>query len=176
MRDCLYRGFDYYWSVRMITSFDQAFASICGIEGGYSNNPADTGGETMYGITERVARANGYDGDMKSLPLSTAKTIAKSEYWDKYQCDQFDARIGYQVFDAAFNGGHPALWLQKSSGATQDGVIGAGTIAAVRASDPMKIIMRFCAYHAQYYAALKKPEFINGWCNRIAANLLLGAA
>ena len=129
----------------------------------------------MFGITERVARANGYSGDMQALPIDAAKAIAKSQYWDKYQCDQFDPRIGYLIFDSAFNGGHPAQWLQQAVDVTTDGVIGSETIAAVRSADPLKVCMRFNAYHAQYYASLKNYTFIDGWVNRIAANLIIGA-
>ena len=129
----------------------------------------------MYGITERVARAHGYTGDMQSLPLALAQQIAKSDYWDAFHCDQFDPRIGYLIFDAAYNGGHPAQWLQAAAGATVDGVIGAQTVAAVRSVDPLKIMMRFNASHAEYYASLKNYTFIDGWMNRIAFNLRLGA-
>ena len=45
----------------MTLSFDLAFTTlVSNNEGGYSSNPKDPGGETMYGITLRVARANGY--------------------------------------------------------------------------------------------------------------------
>jgi lysozyme family protein len=159
----------------MITNFDDAFSAICKPEGGFVDNPADPGGATMYGITESVARACGYQGDMRSLPLDSAKAMAKKMYWDRCQCDQFDPRIGYLVFDAAFNGGHPAQWLQSAAGVTTDGAIGAQTIAAVRAIEPWKIMARFNAAHADYYAGLKNYTFINGWVERIAYNLRLGA-
>lgn len=160
-----------------MNSFDDAFIALMGNEGGYSNNPADSGGETMWGVTARVARANGYQGDMKLLTQDTAKIIAKSAYWDKYLCDQFDPRIGFQVFDAAYNGGHPAQWLQQAAGVTIDGSIGAQTIAAVRLTDPLKIIMRFAALRIKYLGALNSwPSFGHGWMNRIADNLLKGAA
>ena len=159
----------------MIKNFDDAFSAICGEEGKYVDNLADPGGATMYGITERVARAHGYTGDMHALPLTLAKTIAKTDYWDKFQCDQFDPRIGYLVFDAAFNGGHPAQWLQAAAQVTQDGVVGTGTVAAVRGTDPWRIMARFNASHAEYYASLRNFTFIDGWVNRIAFNLRLGA-
>ena len=40
------------------------------LEGGYWNAPV--GGPTMYGITERVARAWGYACDMRVLPLTSS--------------------------------------------------------------------------------------------------------
>jgi len=158
-----------------MNSFADAFAAVIGNEGGYSNNPSDPGGETMFGITQAVARAWGYQGDMRMLPLSTAQAIAKVKYWDAYQCDQFDARIGFNVFDAAYNGGHPAQWLQAAARVTQDGVIGAITVAAVRALDPMTIIARFNSSRISYYTSLtgEWATFGRGWMNRLANNLQL---
>ena len=53
--------------------FDDAFTALELIEGGYSNDPQDPGGETMYGITARLARAYGYTGAMRDLPLIFAQ-------------------------------------------------------------------------------------------------------
>lgn len=160
-----------------MSSFDDAFTALIGNEGGYSFNPADPGGETMFGVTARVAHAWGYTGAMKDLPLDTAKQIAKTNYWDPYQCDQFDPRIGFQVFDAAYNGGHPAQWLQQAAGVTADGSIGAITVASVRNSDPLKIIILFNASRLLYYTGLEAwGTFGKGWTNRIANNLTRGAS
>lgn len=160
-----------------MSSFDDAFTALLGNEGGYVDNPNDPGGATMWGITERVARAHGYTGAMQDLPQDFAKQIAKACYWDPFQCDQFDPRIGFQVFDAAYNGGHPAEWLQQAAGVSADGIIGAQTVGAVRAADPMKIVMRFDAYRLQYLGSLNAwPSFGHGWANRIANNLIRGAA
>jgi lysozyme family protein len=160
-----------------MSAFDDAFTALVGNEGGYSNNPADPGGETMWGVTARVAREQGYQGAMKDLPLETAKSIARKLYWDPYQCDQFDARVAFQVFDAAYNGGHPAQWLQQAAGVDADGVIGAVTVAAVRAADPMKIVLLFNASRIFYYTALNTwASFGKGWSNRIANNLRRAAS
>ncbi len=157
--------------------FDEAFQLLIGNEGGYSNNPADPGGETMWGVTARVARAHGYTGAMRDLPLATAKAIAKAEYWDPFKCDQLPPDVRFQVLDAAYNGGAPAKWLQQAAGVSVDGVIGPQTLAALNASDPDKIVMRFDAYRLQYLARLRGelPEFAGGWMNRIARNLITAA-
>ena len=55
---------------------DEIFAGIVGREGRYVNNPNDRGGATCWGITERVARAHGYQGDMRDLPRATALAIS----------------------------------------------------------------------------------------------------
>ena len=59
-------------------------------EGGYSNDSSDLGGETMYGITAVVARANGYHGKMRELPLSVARQIYKNKYWFEPKFDQLE--------------------------------------------------------------------------------------
>jgi lysozyme family protein len=158
-------------------SFDDAFTALIGSEGGYSFNPADPGGETMWGVTQRVARNSGYNGAMKDLPLATAKQIAKQKYWDPLRLDEFDPRVAFQIFDANYNGGLVVLWMQKASGASPDGKFGPDTVEAVKNSDPMKFVMRFAAYRLRYLKGLHAwPTFSRGWTERMAVNLLLGAA
>jgi lysozyme family protein len=160
-----------------MNSFEDAFAALMGNEGKYVDNSNDPGGATMYGVTERVARKHGYTDDMRNLPLDLARSIAKSEYWDPFGCDGFDPRIGFQVFDAAYNGGHPVLWLQQAVGATADGVTGPKTIAAVAAADPLRVVILFNAARIRYYTSLNTwPSFGKGWSNRIANNLTRSAS
>lgn len=95
-------------------------------EGRYSNHPADTGGPTMWGITERVARANGYTGDMKLLPRSTAVAIYTQVYAIApgfAAVAALNAKIGEELFDTGVNMGPsiPARWLQECLNGLNDG-------------------------------------------------------
>lgn len=145
-----------------------------GSEGGYSDRPLadDPGGKTKYGITEAVAREEGYKGDMRDLAEAFAREIARRRYWEPYQCDQLPSLIAFQVFDAAYNGGHPAQWLQRSLGVNVDGKIGAVTIAAARAADPLKFAVKFNRLRLDYMRSLGnfKPN-ASGWVSRLWSNV-----
>ena len=69
----------------MITSprFEVALGELLGLEKGFVDHKADTGGATNWGITERVARAHGYEGYMDLLPLEFAAKIYWVDYWEE---------------------------------------------------------------------------------------------
>lgn len=49
----------------------------------YTNDPKDSGGPTRWGMTEKVARAEGYKGDMRELPREFAFDVLLRKYWTK---------------------------------------------------------------------------------------------
>jgi lysozyme family protein len=158
-------------------SFLAAWRDVVGAEGGYSNNPADPGGETMWGITANVARANGYNGPMRELPQPTAEAIGYAVYWRPYFLDKMPPMVAAQVFDAVYNSGpeNPIRWLQACCNVTQDGEIGPVTLAAVNAVPESKMIGRFDARRLLFMANLNTwPDFGRGWARRVANNLLRG--
>jgi len=77
-------------------------------EGGYVNNPDDRGGATNFGITQAVARAQGYGADMRDMPRDEAVSIYTRLYWLKPKLDQI-ARcapaLAAKLFDIAVNMG-----------------------------------------------------------------------
>lgn len=106
--------------------FDAAFDHVIGVEGGYVDDPSDSGGATRYGITERVARANGYTGEMYKLPIETARKIAKKQYWDTLNLDSIAAlssRVALELFDTGYNMGVVAAgkFLQRALNVLNDG-------------------------------------------------------
>lgn len=95
-------------------------------EGGYVNDPSDSGGETMFGITVAVARANGYTGAMINMPRVVAFNIYAAEYWDKLNLDQIEQRsapIAEELADTAVNlgTGQAAEFFQRSLNALNNG-------------------------------------------------------
>jgi lysozyme family protein len=152
-------------------NFDEAFAKLLGHEGGYSDHKDDPGGKTRFGITEAVARANGYQGDMRSLPVETARAIYRRLYWDAVRADELPPSVRYPVFDAAVNSGpgQSARWLQRALGVKVDGIIGPQTLAAARAYAPETLRLRLLSQRLRFMAGLNNwPSFSRGWALRIA--------
>ena len=155
-------------------TFDDAFTKLLGHEGGYSDNAADTGGKTMYGITETVARANGYTGDMRALPVDVAKSIYKASYWTPCKCDELPDPVAFDVFDTAVNSGcaQSIKFLQRALNIGDDGVIGPVTLKAVRSIPAYVVASRFNGQRLDFMTRLKVwPVFGAGWARRIASNL-----
>lgn len=92
--------------------------AILRAEGGYVNDPHDKGGETNFGITVAVARANGYAGPMRELPVATARAIYTARYITEPKFDQvlaIHAGIGAELIDTGVNMGphRAAEFLQR---------------------------------------------------------------
>lgn len=92
---------------------------IIKVEGGYVDDPEDSGGETHWGITERVARRYGYMGEMIDMPRSTAFDIYSIMYWDFLSLDDIESRsiiVAEELADTGVNAGvgRAAEFLQRS--------------------------------------------------------------
>lgn len=132
-----------------MTPFEKALKHTLGIEGDYSDHPADSGGRTRYGITEAKARAFGYTGPMTALPIELAKQIYKEDFWDIIRLDQvaeLSEEVALEMFDTSVNCGPgvPVKFLQRLLNAFNrqqtdyadiavDGAMGRNTLAALRA-------------------------------------------
>jgi lysozyme family protein len=127
---------------------DNLIDEVIGREGGYSNHPADRGGATRWGVTEKVARAHGYAGDMRSFPRDEAVAIYRRIYWIRPGFDrvaEHALRIAAELFDTGVNmgPGTAAGFLQRALNALNRGAtdypdivvdrkIGPRTLAALR--------------------------------------------
>lgn len=161
------------------------------IEAGFVDDPADSGGATMYGITERVARADGYTGPMRELPLDRARDIYKRKYYNLLRLDQIASlspAIAMKMMDIGVNTGISvaAISLQRVLNVSNDrgrhypdiavdGALGAKTLAALAAylkkrgnEGKRNMVKALNCLQGAYYVALvesreKDERFFYGW-------------
>jgi lysozyme family protein len=152
------------------------------LEGGYSNHINDSGGCTSMGITESVARANGYNGDMRDLSYEMAVEIYYNEYWKTLRLDDiYDEELSYMVYDCGVNCGiktsarllqKATNWAYKKDVLAEDGMIGKNTIEIVneyKDVDRIKVLfemLKIARYVEITEARDKNKAFIYGWSRR----------
>lgn len=158
-------------------------------EGGYVNHPADPGGATNKGVTQRV-----YDNyrRRKGLALRSVRHIEqhevediyRSSYWNEIKGDDLPAGLDYAVFDYCVNSGVSKAGkdLQRTLNANAnffgisgqlkvDGNVGDGTIiAACKAADvdEIELIQKYCQRRMGFLKSLKTfKTFGRGWTRRV---------
>lgn len=167
---------------------------ILRVEGGFVDDPSDSGGATNFGITEPVARAAGYTGSMRDFPKKMAFEIYSKRYWDSVCGDQIaelSERVAAEIVDTGVNmgTGRAAKFLQTSlnvlndrarlySDISVDGAIGPGTIGALRAylenREEEVLLKALNCLQGAFYIELaqkrnKDEKFIYGWLkNRVS--------
>lgn len=170
-----------------MADFEKAFEKTLKLEGGYSNNPLDSGGETMWGITEATARGMGYQGEMRKLPLALAKKFYKTGYWDSILLDRVTSQVlAENLFDCAVNcgTGTSVRFLQRAlnvlndrekkwNDIEKDGIMGQKTLGAAQsalnsAGGETALVKLFNGLRVAYYVEIaekreKNEAFVLGW-------------
>ena len=164
---------------------------ILGIEGKFGDDIDDSGGATNFGITERVARAHGYEGKMKYLTVDMAVEIYNKRYWNRLCLDEIGSLseiIARELMDTGVNQGtkRAALYLQRSLNVLNDrgrlyrdimadGDIGPTTIRTLnaylrhRSTEGEQVLFKMlnCLQGAFYVnlseRRIKDEKFIYGW-------------
>lgn len=154
-------------------TFYDAFPLLMDFEGHsiLTDHISDPGGKTKWGITEKVARENGFTADMAELTMGMAMSIAQNQYWDSILADELPVEIRYAMFDAAFNSGasQAIKWLQRACNVRDDGVIGPQTLAALKKRDPNVLKMKICGQRLNFLTNLQTfSVFGKGWTRRVA--------
>lgn len=155
--------------------FATALDRTLGHEGGYSNDPQDPGGETMWGITARVARADGYTGAMRDLPRDTAAEIYRKRFWGPAGCEAVPDALRADLFDTAVNAGvkQAIKLLQRAVRVADDGVLGPVTLQAISTVPAARLVARFNGARLDFLTSLSGWErFGRGWARRVASNLM----
>jgi len=135
--------------------FNQALNFVFEREGGQSNDPADRGGLTKFGISQK----NNPDIDVANLTKDKAAQIYKARYWDPIQADTLPPEMRLAAFDTAVQHGvKPAISIIEKSGGDTGAIIKQreDLYRNIVANDP------------------SQAKFAKGWSNRLA--LVSGAS
>ncbi len=112
-------------------TFDEAYNEILANEGGYVNDPKDSGGETYKGIARNhwpnwggwwhidkdkdknwTDRAMNENHDLQN----EVRNFYRGQYWNKLKCEQLPHEIRLELFDTAINQGmsRAGRYLQRA--------------------------------------------------------------
>jgi lysozyme family protein len=178
--------------------FDDTINEIIRVEGGYTDHPSDKGGATKYGITEVVARANGYTGDMKELPQTLAFSIYLKRYVTEPGFDKVAIHselVAKELIDTGVNMGpaKAAMFLQRCLNAFNmrgsrypdmfvDGKLGPVSLAALvaylkfRGADGERVLVTAlnCVQGVRYLEIAEanptQEDFTYGWFRNRVSN------
>lgn len=161
----------------MNTNFAKSLAFVLRDEGGNDDDPADHGGRTSRGITQREYTAwlkeqGRPDGDVWVASDEDIATIYHDEYWMPW-CDLLPAGTDYVFFDECVNAGpHRAIVIgQRALGLDDDGRVGPVTRAAMHEADAtpesrLAMLDHYDEHKRAFYRSLHQPRFLRGWLNR----------
>ena len=146
--------------------WDGAFQVLMDNEGGYVNDPNDSGGETKYGISKKAYP----DLDIPNLTIAQAMEIYRKDYWDRCKCDNIPDALSVAVFDFAVNSGVKTAIkkLQIALGVKADGIIGNQTLGACNRIPVKKVLEDYMDLRLDYLMSLPKWKYYgNGWGARV---------
>lgn len=153
---------------------------LFGDEGGYSNRATDSGGPTKFGITHRTLAA--YRGvksvtaeQVKAMTIQEAEEIYRRSYWLQSGGDLLPSGLDYAVFNSGVMSGpsRAVKILQKVIGASQDGIVGMQTVAAVKSyrGGVEQLIRDYCDGYMSFLRSLGGKQGFSangrGWTIRI---------
>lgn len=154
---------------------------ILKFEGGYVNDPADSGGPTNKGVTLNTFRSV-YGraktiNDLKHMTDNEWRHIFKSLYWDKCKADDIaNQSIANMLVDFAWHSGVTTAIkkLQKIVGVTSDGICGVQTIGTINSRYAPETFNLLKAARMRYLQGIVKNKhsqarFMYGWTKRVNA-------
>jgi lysozyme family protein len=151
-------------------------------EGGYTNNPDDSGHETNMGITIATWKQVGYDKDGNHLIDSEdIKLLNKDDfrkvlrlYWDRWRGDEIaNQSIADILVDWVWGSGRWGVILpQKLLGLKADGIVGSKTITVVNSANQKQLFDDIFARRMKFLEAVvannpSQSVFLQGWKNRL---------
>lgn len=149
---------------------------VLSFEGGFVNDPRDSGGATNKGVT--LATFRGIYGktktvnDLKNITDTQWTNIFKKYYWDRWKADTIQNEwICYLLVDWVWcSGKYGITKVQQYLGVTVDGLVGQQTINKLNSLDPKKAFIDIWDIRKQYLQNIAKGKnsvFLKGWLRRL---------
>lgn len=157
--------------------FDAAVALVIQHEAGESDNAADHGGLTKFGISQ----ASYPDLDIAALTVEKAKSIYYTDWWLRYRICSLPTAISPKVLDTAVlaGPGTAITMLQRACNAVGapcavDGAIGPKTCAACASVAPSALLAAYRGIIVRHYEQIVAADptqavFLAGWEARAMA-------
>ena len=148
-------------------------------EGGLVNDPRDTGGATMCGVTLNTFRQffgeDKTEQDLMRMTPEQWRAIMKGGFWDKCWADQLkNQSVAEIIVDWCINSGMGMLKrVQEIVGTKADGIMGPKTLRAINCADQKTLHAKVKVARTRKYLKIletspSKVCFIEGWLNRLA--------
>ena len=148
-------------------------------EGGFVNDPNDSGGATNKGVTLATFRkykgASATVDDLKAITDEDWTAIFKQMYWDKCRADNIASQaVANLIVDWYWMSGTNAIkYVQRLIGTTEDGIVGKQTIALLNAKGD-RLAPHIYNYRKDFYHRIvanrpTQKRFLRGWLNRLNA-------
>lgn len=156
-------------------SFEHAVAFVLVREGpDLVDDPDDPGGLSRYGIALRFHPELTAD-DIRNMTASGATDIYRRSYWPVIHGDDLPDYLHLPTLDCCVNPGQGVVvrLLQKAVGVPQDGLIGPGTLTALRIANQYTLLERFTAARINYWSTRSGwAKYGEGWSARAVAAAL----
>ena len=159
--------------------FGAALRFVLSQEGGFVDHPADPGGRTNFGVTQRAfdrwRRRRGLPAKDVADLTRDAPDLAefyREQFWALGKCPRLPARVALAHFDGCVNQGVGTAngQLQRAAGVEADMVIGPVTLAAVAVYDPADLLSILFRERLRHYVTRPKARrdaFLAGWLTRV---------
>ena len=169
--------------IKKSETFEAYYNRCKASKGGISNDPDDSGGYTICGITHSTYRTyckakrlpDPSKADMKkALTYAVWLDVLKTRFWDKCKCDEIRSQsVAHIVLDWFWGSGFAGIKaLQRSLSLTADGIVGPKTLATLNDANARNLFDYIRDAREKFFRNLvarrpKDEKYLKGWLRRL---------
>lgn len=158
---------------------EPALQKVLGWEGGFANDPDDSGGPTMKGVTiatykeycRRKGRPVPTVNDLKKITNAEILDLADLLYWSKIKGNEIkNQSIADLCFDCVWGSGTGYIKvIQKVLGVTADGIFGPASLYALNNWNPQSKLFELLWNRRKKYleGCSSAWKYLKGWMRRL---------